>query len=447
MLVNRKKSRLLGLGAGLSIAALTLAGCAAAGESGGSSESTDSSGSEETTLTMFIDDATGTVASVEAMVEAYKAIAPNVTIEVETRPGGADGDNLVKTRLATGEMNDIFLYNTGSLFQALNPTEQLAPLTGEPFVDLIVDSFIPTVTAGGDVYGVPTGTAMGGGILYNMDIYEELSLEVPLTWDEFMANNAVIKEAGIDPVIQTYGETWTSQLFVLGDYHNVATEEPNFAEEYTGNQAKYATSAAAIRGFEYLQELYELGYYNADYATATFNDGILKLGNGEGAHYPMLTFAIASLEELAPETTDSVGFFAQPGPSADTNGLTVWTSAGFYIPKTSEYIDEAKAFLAFVMTPEACEAQTAAVGQSGPYFVEGCGVADDLFPVVQDMLPYFEREGGTTPALEFVSPVKGPALEQITVATGSGQYTAQEAAELYDQDVEKQAQQLGLPGW
>ena len=50
-------------------------------------------------------------------------------------------------------------------------------------------------------------------------------------------------------------------------------------------------------------------------------------------------------------------------------------------------------------------------------------------------------------ALEFLSPVKGPALEQITVAVGSGLNTADEGGALYDQDVEKQAQQLGLPGW
>ena len=43
--------------------------------------------------------------------------------------------------------------------------------------------------------------------------------------------------------------------------------------------------------------------------------------------------------------------------------------------------------------------------------------------------------------------MKGPALEQITVEVGSGIRPAQDGAELYDQDVEKQAQQLGLEGW
>ena len=55
--------------------------------------------------------------------------------------------------------------------------------------------------------------------------------------------------------------------------------------------------------------------------------------------------------------------------------------------------------------------------------------------------------GKTTPALEFLSPIKGPNLEQICVAVGSGQMKAEEAAANYDEDVKKQAQQLGLPGW
>ena len=46
-----------------------------------------------------------------------------------------------------------------------------------------------------------------------------------------------------------------------------------------------------------------------------------------------------------------------------------------------------------------------------------------------------------------MSPVKGPALEQITVEVGSGIRPAQDGAALYDQDVKKQAQQLGLEGW
>ncbi|MNL90181.1 hypothetical protein D3C87_2210460 [compost metagenome] len=63
------------------------------------------------------------------------------------------------------------------------------------------------------------------------------------------------------------------------------------------------------------------------------------------------------------------------------------------------------------------------------------------------MLPYFEDEAKNSPALEFLSPVKGPALEQITVEVGSGIRSAKDGAALYDEDVKKQAKQLNLPGW
>ena len=49
-------------------------------------------------------------------------------------------------------------------------------------------------------------------------------------------------------MIQTYQDTWTSQLFVLGDFHNVAAAEPDFADKYTKNQAKFATTPAALQG-------------------------------------------------------------------------------------------------------------------------------------------------------------------------------------------------------
>ena len=53
----------------------------------------------------------------------------------------------------------------------------------------------------------------------------------------------------------------------------------------------------------------------------------------------------------------------------------------------------------------------------------------------------------TASALEFDSPIKGPNLPNITVQVGSGISSAAQGAALYDQDVKKQAQQLGLKGW
>lgn len=399
-------------------------------------------------LTYLIPSGADGVAVAEELVKSFEAANPDINIDIETRPGGSEGDNLVKTRLATGAMTDIFRYNSGSLFQAINPQQFLVDLTNEPWQADVQASFKQVVTApDGTVRGAPMGAAMGGGIYYNKAIYQELGLSVPKTWAEFMANNEKIKAAGKVAVAQTYGDTWTSQLFVLGDYYNVSAAEPDFAANYTAGTAKFATDKAALRGFEKLQEVHDAGFLNEDFGAAKFDDGLRMVANGEAAHYPMLTFATTAIVASYPDMINNVGFFAQPGDDAASNGLTVWMPDGLYIPQTTSNLDAAKKFVAFVASVEGCEAQSRAGGASGPYLINGCTLPADVPPAVSDMLPYFAEGGLNGPALEFLSPIKGPALEQITVEVGSGIRPAADGAALYDEDVRKQAQQLGLAGW
>jgi len=397
-------------------------------------------------ITYLVDDAENTVAIANALAEAFMAGHPNITVTVETRPQGGDGDNFVKTRLATGEMSDVFSYNSGSLLQALHPADTLVDLTNEPFMDSIIESFFPTVSQNGKIYGVPFGTAMGGGILYNKKIYADLGLNVPKTWAEFESNNEAIKAAGIAPVIASYGDTWTSQLFVLADYYNVEQADPTFADDYTNNKAKYANIPAASAGFQYLQEGFEKGWYQEDFATTKFDQGMQLLAEGKGAHYPMLTFALSGIAANYPDKVNDIGYFGLPGTDAAKSGTTIWMPAGTYIPLTSKHIAEAKEFLAFTASPEGAAVMTSVSAPSGPYMIKGASLPDDVLPAVKDLAEYINA-GKSGPALEFLSPIKGPSLEQICVAVGSGQMTPEEGASAYDEDVKKQAQQLGLPGW
>jgi raffinose/stachyose/melibiose transport system substrate-binding protein len=400
------------------------------------------------TLTYLVDDSQVTLDTTKALVDAYMKLHPNVTINIENRPQGGDGDNVVKTRLATGDMDDLFFYNSGSLLQALHPTETLVDISKEPYIANIVDSFLPTVSQNGGVFGVPTGTALGGGILYNKKIFAQLGLSVPKTWADFEANNVKLKAAGIAPVIATYGanSTWTSQLFVLADYYNVAQADPTFAADYTANKAKYASIPAAMAGFTYLVEGFTKGWYQKDYGTTTFEQGLKLLADGKGAQYPMLSFALSTIATNSPTEVNDIGFFAQPGTDASKNGATIWMPAGTYIPKTSKHIAEAKAFQAFIASTAGVDAINAKVPPQGPYLVKGTKLPDNVLPGVKDIAAYIDS-GNSEPALEFLSPVKGPSLEQICIAAGTGQMDTATAAANYDKDVEKQAKQLGLPGW
>ena len=419
--------------------ALSLSACSSIGSS-------DSSGKTE--ISFLTNNDPNNVKIAESVIKAFEAANPDIHVKLDTRPGGADGDNLVKTRLSTGDMADVFEYNSGSLFQAIAPRTNLVPVTDEPWVSDLDDTFKDVVSVGGDVYGSPFQNITGGGIFYNIPLYEKLGLEVPKTWDEFMANNEKIKAAGVAPVEQTFGETWTSQIFVLADFHNVAASNPTFADDYTNNKAKYATTPEAEEGFQHLQDVKDAGYLNDDFASAKFPDGLEAVATGKAAHYPMITFGIPAISGVAPDKVNDVGFFPMPGDDASTNGATLWAPSGLYIPKTTEgeQLDAAKKFQAFLATPAGCEAESSVVPVGGPFAVTTCELPADVPQAVKDLSGYVEQ-GEVTPALEFLSPIKGPALEQITVEVGSGIRSAHSGAELYDQDVEKQAQQLGLEGW
>jgi raffinose/stachyose/melibiose transport system substrate-binding protein len=367
---------------------------------------------------------------------------------VETRPGGTDGDNLIKTRLQTGSMADVFTYNTGSLFQQFDPARNLAPLTQDPYVKKLDKSFLPQVTVGDQTYGVPFGSALGGGVLYNKKVYARLGLKVPTTWAQFIDNSKKIKAAGIAPVIQTYQDTWTSQLLVLGDFHNVSAAEPDFAQKYTANKAKFATDPNAVKGFEHLKQIHDLELKNSDFASATLVKGLQMLATGKGAQYPMLSTVIGAIKTSNPDQLNDIGFFALPGDDASANGLTAWFPNAFYVPKSTsgDKLTAVKKFVGFAASPAGCASQGKASTPTGPYLVEGCTLPSDVPTITKDVAAYFTKNA-QSPALEFLSPVKGPSLEQISVQVGSGITSAKTGAAQYDKDVKKQAQQLGLSGW
>ena len=380
------------------------------------------------------------------LAKKFMATNPTITVTVETRPGGTDGDNLVKTRLATKTMNDVFFYNSGSLLQALNPDSQLVDQSDQPWAKLVTAEFRQSVGTANGMYGAPTSSTFFGGIMYNKKVYAKLGLKVPKTWAQFISNSQKIKEAGIIPVLVTYGDTWTSQLFVLADFANVSKQEPDWATRYTANKAKYV-NPPALAGFTHTAEIFSKQLMNKDFASLTFVNGLKLLASGEAAQFPMITVVIGNVVQSNPAQANDIGYFAMPTDSG-TPRATVWEAGGAYIPKstTGDKLAAAQKFVAFINSPAGCDIQNTSGGVSGPYAIKTCKVPANAPALVADQQRY-QTLKQTGLALEFISPIKGPNLEKILVQVGSGISSAQAGAELYDQDVVQQAQQLGLPGW
>ena len=441
MFSRRHVTRVTAVLSGVALMGLTLAACS----SGGSSNSTATAGPASITLLAGGNDP-ATITFTNDLVKGFEKAHPTIKVKVDLRPGGTDGDNLIKTRLSTGSMDDVFMYNSGSLLQALHPDSQLVNLADQPWAKNVTSDFKNAVSTSKGMYGAPWGTTFDGGVMYNKKVYSKLGLSVPTTWKQFISNSEKIKAAGITPVLVSYGDTWTSQLFVLADFANVSAQQPDWATKYTKNKEKYS-NPPALAGFQNTQQIFQDKLMNDDYASLTNVNALKELATGQGAQYPMITTVISNVVQSNPDQVNDIGYFAMPSASTSPHA-TVWEANGAYIPKstTGNKLAAAKVFLDYLNSPAGCAIQNEAGTAAGPFAISTCKVPSNAPALVADELKY-QNDKKTGLALEFISPIKGPNLEKILIQVGSGISTAQQGAALYDQDVTAQAQQLGLPGW
>ena len=412
-----------------------------AAEDAGSDESSGDSGDKPyagVTLKWWAGNAEnnpGTQAVMEAATEKL-----GMEFEVEVNPGGSEGDNIIKTRMASGDLPDFMAYNSGSKLYDLNPSRGFMDISDWDIVDKFDDAFLSSVTIDGVVYGAPQSSTQAGAVIYYKPDYEELKLEDPHTWDEFVDNCKALADAGKTPVYFTGGETWATQVLFLGDYYNIAAANPTFADDYTEGKAKYADVPEATRSWTKYEDLVD--YLNADKSAATVTDGNFAIATGEATHWFILTQQLPLILENV-EDPDDIGVFGVPGDDADDHGLTVWEPMSWYVNKDTENVDAIKAFFEFYYSEEALDLYFGTYGANGPSCIKGYELPDSVCSAVRvDMQKYFD-DGKTVPALEYQSPIKGTTCEQMTTAVGLGQMSGEEAAAMYDDDCKKSAVQLG----
>ena len=431
------KKRVVAVSMAAVLATGLLAGC------GGSPEEkkSESPEKETTELSLLVDTANASTAGFEAVAKlAEEKLGIQVT--VETRPGGTEGDNIVKTRLASGDMADLCVYNSGSLLNAINPEQYFIDISGEEFADRLDDDYKKAVSVGEGVYGVPYQSSQAEAIMYSKPMYEKYGLEVPKTWDEFMANCDVLKEAGETAILGTFGDSWTAQIPFLGDAYNLITNAPDFPEKFDAGEAKWATTPAALRSFEKLADT--MNYYNEDYLATTYDDGCDMMANQEAGHWFILSKVLTNIDDLYGEKVNDLGIFAVPGDDAEKNGITLWYPVAIYGNKNSDKQQAILDFMEFYISDEALDAYSEAALPAGPYCVKDYELPENSYDAVAKDIQSYLDAGKSAPALEYISQVKGADCPTICQELGSGQTTPEEAAEKYDKDCEKQAKQLGL---
>ncbi len=181
--------------------------------------------------------------AINTLIEEYKTVAPNVTINYETTQN--DYPTMLKAKINSGDIPDIFSSTSGKEIDTY--LEYSYDLTGQPLVDAMdpgVAEAMKSPSTGTGVYGL----AIKGnyfGIVYNKDIFEAAGISsFPQTVSELKDACDKITAAGYTPFTTGYAEWWVFkhawQSFLNSAAENAGITSAELVSKFENGEAKVA---------------------------------------------------------------------------------------------------------------------------------------------------------------------------------------------------------------
>lgn len=247
-------------------------------------EAPAASSDEEAEIYMFISSPEYADAIGE-LIDAYKEVAPNVTINYETTQN--DYPTLLKAKLNSGEVPDIFASTSGKEIDVYK--EYSFDLAGQPLESTMQDAVASVMASPEDGSGL-YGIAIKGnyfGMVYNKAIFEECGItEFPATVSEMEAACEKIAAAGYKPFTTGFSEWWVfkhvGQHFVDAAAANAGISTAELVARFEKGEAKVADYPELYNNFFNFIDL--AVKYGDDKPLETALDGELSaFGTGKAA--------------------------------------------------------------------------------------------------------------------------------------------------------------------
>ncbi|TYR81363.1 carbohydrate ABC transporter substrate-binding protein [Priestia megaterium] len=330
----------------------------------------------------------------KALTDQYTKEHPNVTFNIETVGGGADGAAALKAKFASGNEPDIF--GNGGYQEAQTWKDKLEDLSDQPWVKDAYENTLTPMTIDGKVYGQPINLE-GYGFAYNKELFKKAGIkEVPQTFSELEEAAKKLKAAGITPFSIGYGEWW-----VLGNHGlNIpfsAQEDPDaFIKGLNEGKAK-------ISGNEKFKEYIKLldltiKYGNKNSLTTDYNTQVTNFATGEAAIIQQGNWIQPMLDKINPDL--EVGIMPMPlgegGPEKGKISVDVPGSWVVYNGAPEADKKAAKDFLNWIVTSEEGKRALVEDFKYVPAFKTIEADAKDIGPLGAEILKYSEK-GNTIP--------------------------------------------------
>ncbi|BDV32291.1 ABC transporter substrate-binding protein [Microbacterium terricola] len=385
---------------------VTLGGCASSAESG------------VTTLNFFqfkgeaLEDFNKIIADFEAENPDIKVVQNQV----------ADADTIIRTLLVKDKAPDVITLNANGGFGKLAQSGVFYDFSDEPVLQTINPAVQEILAELGNKEGEVNGLGYvnnANGVIYNQDIFDEQGLEVPETWDEFIAVCDALQDAGVTPFYGTLADSWTGlpSFNALGAYpaQDGFFDQMREEGENVGPDSEVSFQKDFAQAMD--QQFQLFSYMQDGYRGMTYDDGNAAFANGEVAMLLQGIWAISPVKAINPDI--KAGIF--PYPAADdpddrllVSGVDVVVTMG----KNTAKREEALRFIDYLFDVGVIE--DFAASQNMVPSVEGAQLSDD--PALQSVKPYFD-EGRITGFIDHQIPPSIPlaAIDQQFLFSGDAE--------------------------
>ncbi|MCI9201213.1 MAG: extracellular solute-binding protein [Lachnospiraceae bacterium] len=254
---------------------------------------------------------------------------------------------------ARNNMDDIYLLNPDTI-RTLGEEGKLLDLSGLECAKNLRDVVKTANTVDGKLVAIPQ-EVVAYGLFINKDMFDQYNLELPESPEDFLECCRVFKENGIETPVGA--NRWWLETFVLAqayaDLYNGGNTEAEIAALNSG-ESKYSDYMRP--GFEFLQELIDKGYIDAQKAYVS------EAIDGEGPDFLAQKVPIVMAYWGAANTETAYGnpdFELQViGFPSSRGQMPVMPMTGFAVGADAEHAEDAMLALDIMLSDEALQTYT-----------------------------------------------------------------------------------------
>jgi raffinose/stachyose/melibiose transport system substrate-binding protein len=317
---------------------------------------------QDVTISLTAASGDGWIRPVDQEIIADFTKETGIKVDVQITPADQYA-GVLKAKLAAGDGADVSLIWPEANAAQFLPDDNFLDLSNEPWVSTLTNAAKKDGSFNGKVIGWdPEGENAGWGVMYNKEIFSKLGLEVPKTFNDFVAVSEKIKASGVTPIYEPLKDSWHSGIWFalmgpIGDKNNAG-----LLDKLNQNTANYADVKEFEAFLTQYKTLYDKGYFGKEAFSNTWDKGIPSLQTGKFAMFMVpANMDIQSKKQYPDFDFSKFGEF--PVPLVDNRMLAVYDGTIIrVINKKSKHIDAAKQYLSYISRPDVLAKYYAASG-------------------------------------------------------------------------------------